>query len=77
MTANPNTGWQAELVGDPEVTRAGRLAIPLTITRNGRPMARLSLVLNGSQISNLRHAFERHLRGDDAGATPSAQSEPS
>ncbi len=63
MTANPRTGWLATLAGEPRVTNAGRLALPVTLTLDGELVARIDLVLDGTQVTNLHERFDQHLRG--------------
>lgn len=63
MTANPRTGWQARLEGEPRVTNAGRLALPVTLTLDGSLITHLELVLDGTEVTNLHESFEKHLRG--------------
>jgi hypothetical protein len=68
VTANPRTGWLASLEGEPRVTNAGRLALPVTLTVDGELIARIDLVLDGTQVADLHERFEHHLRGPAAQA---------
>jgi hypothetical protein len=77
VTANPRTGWQAHLTGDPHVTNAGRLALPLELTLDSSHVARVDLVLDGRQVSNLQGAFEKHLEGPTTRVATPAESGPS
>ncbi|SCD53843.1 hypothetical protein GA0115251_11119 [Streptomyces sp. TverLS-915] len=74
MTANPNQGVRLSRTGRFALTAAGRFALPLAVTLDGRDLGTARLVLTQEDAAAL-HAQLGHLLAESSPTPPDERSD--
>ncbi|MDX3753749.1 hypothetical protein ACFWD7_37050 [Streptomyces mirabilis] len=75
MTANPSQGVRIDRIGPLRRTAAGRVALPLTVGKNGEPIGEGDLVLTNAAAELLHAELGRLLAESFPPITPDERSE--